>query len=49
LSGDERPVEDMPLAGFKEVMLMGIEGYVRLAQGAMRSVRALLALDRARY
>ena len=49
LSGDERPVEDMPLAGFKEVMLMGIEGYVRLAQGAKRSVRALLALDRARY
>lgn len=49
LSGEERPVEDMPLAGFKEVMLMGVEGYARLAQGAMRSVRSLLALDRARY
>ncbi|PMS14965.1 UDP-forming cellulose synthase catalytic subunit [Trinickia dabaoshanensis] len=49
LSGEERPMEDMPLAGFKEVMLMGVEGYARLAQGAMRSVRSLLALDRARY
>ncbi|MGN6233184.1 MAG: UDP-forming cellulose synthase catalytic subunit [Trinickia sp.] len=49
LSGEERPVDDMPLAGFKEVMLMGVEGYARLAQGAMRSVRSLLALDRARY
>jgi cellulose synthase (UDP-forming) len=49
LSGGERPVDDMPLAGFKEVMSMGIEGYARLAQGAMRSVRSLLALDRARY
>jgi cellulose synthase (UDP-forming) len=49
LSGSERPVDDMPLAGFKEVMSMGIEGYARLAQGAMRSVRSLLALDRARY
>lgn len=49
LSGDDETKEDMPLAGFKEVMLMGIEGYARLAQGALRSVRALLALDRARY
>jgi cellulose synthase (UDP-forming) len=49
LSGEERAVDDMPLAGFKEVMLMGVEGYARLAQGAMRSVRSLLALDRARY
>lgn len=49
LSGDDKTKEDMPLAGFKEVMLMGIEGYARLAQGALRSVRSLLALDRARY
>lgn len=49
LSGDDETEDDMPLAGFKEVMLMGIEGYARLAQGALRSVRALLALDRARY
>jgi len=49
LSGGDETKEDMPLAGFKEVMLMGIEGYARLAQGALRSVRSLLALDRARY
>jgi len=49
LSGDDETPDDMPLAGFKEVMLMGIEGYARLAQGALRSLRALLALDRARY
>ncbi len=49
LSGEDRTVQDMPLAGFKEVMSMGIEGYARLAQGAKRSVRSLLALDRTRF
>jgi cellulose synthase (UDP-forming) len=49
LSGDDETPDDMPLAGFKEVMLMGIEGYARLARGALRSLRALLALDRARF
>lgn len=48
LNWHEHTAEDAPLAGFKEVMLMGIEGYSRLAQGAARSLRALLALDRAR-
>ncbi|PTB17812.1 UDP-forming cellulose synthase catalytic subunit [Trinickia symbiotica] len=49
LSNEERPIEDRPLAGFKEVMLMGIEGYARLVHSVRRSLRALLALDRARY
>ncbi|HEV3105045.1 MAG TPA: UDP-forming cellulose synthase catalytic subunit, partial [Trinickia sp.] len=49
LDWNERTLEDAPLAGLKEVMLMGMEGYSRLARGAKRSLLGLLALDRARY
>ena len=49
LNWHERTVEDAPLAGLKEVLLMGIEGYSRLLKGASRALRALLALDRVRY
>ena len=48
LNWNERTVEDMPLAGFKDVILMGIEGYLRLVQGLRQAVRARLALDRVR-
>jgi cellulose synthase (UDP-forming) len=46
--GDETP-EDVPLAGLNGVMLMGIEGYLRLMRGAARWLVGFLALDRTRY
>jgi cellulose synthase (UDP-forming) len=49
LSWNEQTAEDAPLAGLKEVMLMGIEGYQRLIRGAARLLIELLALDRTRH
>lgn len=49
LSWTEHTEEDVPLAGFKEVMRMGLEGYLRLARGIVSGLLGLLALDRTRY
>jgi cellulose synthase (UDP-forming) len=49
LSWSAEMPDDMPLAGLKEVVLMGIEGYVRLMRGAARWLGGLLTLDRTRY
>ncbi len=43
---EEKP--DAPLHGLKEVLRIGIDGYVRLLKGASRSARSMLELDRAR-
>lgn len=42
----ERP--DTPLRGLREVLRVGVDGYVRLLKGVSRSAQAMLALDRAR-
>ena len=47
LDWDERTDEDAPLKGLKEVLLMGVEGYVRLFEGARRALAARLAPERA--
>ncbi|RQS60734.1 UDP-forming cellulose synthase catalytic subunit [Burkholderia sp. Bp8963] len=39
---------DTPLRGLREVLQVGVDGYVRLLKGASSSVQAMLALDRAR-
>ncbi|WP_425470859.1 UDP-forming cellulose synthase catalytic subunit [Trinickia fusca] len=49
LNRRELTEEDAPLAGLKEVLLMGIEGYARLARNVSRALRAWLAPERARY
>ncbi|ANB71978.1 cellulose synthase [Paraburkholderia phytofirmans OLGA172] len=49
LDWDEQTIEDAPLRGLKEVLTMGIEGYSRLLNGALRALQSLLALDRTRY
>ncbi|SAK75146.1 cellulose synthase [Caballeronia calidae] len=46
LDWDERTDEDAPLKGLKEVLSMGVEGYVRLFDGVRRALVAKLALDR---
>ncbi|WP_244818040.1 UDP-forming cellulose synthase catalytic subunit [Caballeronia sp. Lep1P3] len=49
LGWDEPTEADSPMKGVKEVLLMGVEGYARLFDGARRSLVAKLALDRSRY
>ncbi|CAN7674994.1 UDP-forming cellulose synthase catalytic subunit [Trinickia sp. LjRoot230] len=48
LSWTEQAAHDVPLAGLKEVLMMGIEGYLRLIRGAGKLLVGLLTLDRTR-
>jgi cellulose synthase (UDP-forming) len=43
---DERTEKDSPLKGLKEVLLMGVEGYARLFDGARRALIAGLSPQR---
>ena len=43
---DERTEKDSPLKGLKEVLLMGVEGYARLFDGARRALISGLAPER---
>jgi cellulose synthase (UDP-forming) len=49
LDWNETTAEDAPLRGLKEVLLMGAEGYARIARDAARSVATALATDRPRH
>ncbi|GLU33883.1 UDP-forming cellulose synthase catalytic subunit [Trinickia caryophylli] len=49
LGAHDRTEEDVPLAGLKEVVLMGVGGYARLMRGAIQLLLGLLALDRTRH
>lgn len=49
LSWKEQTEDDVPLAGLKAVVRMGLEGYLRLIRGAARGLLGRLTLDRTRY